>query len=144
MTVWSLVRFLHVLGAVGWVGGQLALSAVVVPVVRRQVGSPADRAALMRDSGKRFALLANAILLPTLLATGVALAVHRRIDVTDLGSSTYGILFGTKLAFVVASIALAGAHGITVRRAPRLGRPLAIAGLIASVSIVLFATALVA
>lgn len=143
MTIWSVIRFLHVLGAIGWVGGQLALSTVVVPVVRRRVPARADRAGLMQDTGKRFALLANAILLPTLITTGIALAVHRRIDFTDLVSSTYGKLFATKLTLVVASIGLAAAHGVTVRRTPRLSRPLAIAGLTASVSIVLFATALV-
>ena len=143
MTIWSVIRFLHVLGAIGWIGGQVALSAVVVPVVRRQVSSPTDRAALMQGTGKRFARLANAILLPTIVATGVALALHRRIDFTDLGASTYGRLFATKLTLVTASIGLAAAHGITVRRSPRRSRPLAVAGLIASVSIVLFATALV-
>lgn len=32
---WSLVRFAHVTGAVLWVGGQLALSLVILPLARR-------------------------------------------------------------------------------------------------------------
>ena len=143
MTAWSVVRFLHVLGAAGWVGGQLALSTVVVPAVRTSVPSPHLRAGLMRDTGRRFAFLANAVLLPMLVATGIALAVHRHIDFGDLGSSTYGKLLATKLTLVVLSIALAGVHGVAARRNPTLSRPLAIAGLVAAISILLFATALV-
>lgn len=143
MTGWAVVRFFHVLGAVGWVGGQLVLSAVVVPVVRARLGPGADRTALLRDTGRRFAVVANGVLLPMLVFTGVALAVHRRVDFADLGGSTYGRLLATKLALVIASVALAGAHGVAARRNPALSRPLAIGGLLASVSILLFATALV-
>ncbi|GAA1004526.1 hypothetical protein Aple_071670 [Acrocarpospora pleiomorpha] len=35
MTWWSVVRFLHVLGAELWVGGQLTVSLVVLPLARR-------------------------------------------------------------------------------------------------------------
>ena len=34
---WSLIRFVHVLAAMGWVGGQLLLSVVVLPVLRQQL-----------------------------------------------------------------------------------------------------------
>lgn len=37
VTGWSLVRFAHVLCAMGWVGGQLLLSVVVLPVLRSNV-----------------------------------------------------------------------------------------------------------
>ena len=143
MTIWSLVRFLHVLGAVGWVGGQLTLSAVVVPAVRTHVEGGPQRVALMRDTGRRFARLANFGLLPVLVATGLALAGHRRIDFGGLGSSTYGRLFAAKLSLVAVSIVLAGVHGATAGRS-RASRLLAMAGLGAAVGIVLFATALVA
>lgn len=32
-TGWSIVRFLHVLAAMGWVGGQLMSSVVVLPAL---------------------------------------------------------------------------------------------------------------
>ena len=143
MTSWSVVRFLHVLAAIGWVGGQLTLSAVVVPAVRAHADAGPQRAALMRDTGRRFARLANFGLLPVLVVTGLALAGHRRIDFTDLGGSTYGRLFAAKLILVAASIVLAAAHGVLAGRR-RASRPLAMAGVGAAVGIVLFATALVA
>lgn len=143
MTIWSVVRFLHVLAAIGWVGGQLTLSAVVVPAVKAQVDAGPKRVELMRDTGRRFARLANLGLLPGLVVSGLALAGHRRIDFSDLGASTYGRLFAAKLILVAASISLAAAHGVLAGRR-RASRPLAMAGLGAAVGIVLFASALVA
>jgi uncharacterized membrane protein len=37
------VRFVHVLSAMSWVGGQLLLSLLVLPVLRRRL-EPASRA----------------------------------------------------------------------------------------------------
>ena len=143
MTSWSMVRFAHVLAATGWVGGQLVLSFVVVPAVRATVDAPAQRAALLRQTGQRFATAANVVLLPTLVVTGLALVSHRQIAAGDLSSTTYGRLLAAKLALVVASVALAAAHGIVARRRTGAGRSLAIAALAASVGIVALATALV-
>lgn len=138
----SLVRFVHVLAAMVWVGGQLVLSGVVLPVLRSDL-PPEQRAPLVRKAAKRFGDIANAVLLPALLATGLALAVHRDVAFSTLGEAGYGRLLSIKLTFVVLSIGLAAAHGIMASRKPGSGRPLAIAGLVASVLIVVFATALV-
>ncbi|MGH9275028.1 MAG: hypothetical protein ACRDZU_10310, partial [Acidimicrobiales bacterium] len=75
---WSLVRFVHVTAAMGWVGGQLLLSLVVLPVLRAQLDAEA-RGPLVRVTARRFALVANAVLLPALLATGLALMWHRGV-----------------------------------------------------------------
>jgi hypothetical protein len=34
VSIWTLVRFVHVLSAMAWVGGQLLLSLLVLPVLR--------------------------------------------------------------------------------------------------------------
>ena len=139
---WSLVRFLHVLAAMGWVGGQLLLSFVVLPVLRG-AAEPAIRGPLIRQTAKRFALVANAVLLPTLLATGILLAWHRGVTIAILDDSGYGRLLGTKLVLVLVSVILAAVHGILAPKRPRGARPLAVAGVVSSVAIVVFATALV-
>ncbi len=143
MSSWSLVRFAHVLAATGWVGGQLMVSSVVVPAARATLEAPAQRAALLRQTGQRFATIANVVLLPTLVITGAALVSHRHVAVADLTSSTYGRILTAKLALVAASVTLAAAHGILAGRRTGAGRSLAIAGLAARSGLVALATALV-
>jgi uncharacterized membrane protein len=142
LTRWSLIRFLHVLAAMGWVGGQLLLSAVVLPVLRT-AAEPDLRGPLIHQTAKRFANLANTGLLPILAVTGLALAWHRGVTLGSLGDPGYGRLLGAKLVLVVASVILAAAHGIVAARRSGSARSLAIAGLVSSVGIVIFATALV-
>ncbi|HET6951075.1 MAG TPA: hypothetical protein VFI47_11905 [Acidimicrobiales bacterium] len=139
---WSLVRFLHVTAAMVWVGGQLLLSGVVLPVMRTQL-DPAVRGPLVRTMARRFALVANAVLLPGLLATGIALAWHRGVTLGTFDDPGYGRLLGIKLALVVVSVVLAAIHGAVAVARPTLARPLAITGLGTALAIVVFATALV-
>lgn len=142
MTRWSLVRFTHVLAAMAWVGGQLLLSLVVLPVLRASVG-PKERVALVRAAARRFGTIANMVLLPTLIISGVALAWHRGVRFGTLTEEGYGRLLAIKLSLVLVTVCLAGVHGILATRRPRSARPLGIAGLVTSVGIVIFATALV-
>ena len=53
----------------GWVGGQLLLAGVVMPVVRAEL-PPHVRGPLIHHTARRFASLANFVLLPVLLVTG--------------------------------------------------------------------------
>lgn len=142
ITGWSLVRFLHVLAAMGWVGGQLVLSGVVLPVLRREL-EPAARGPLVRTAARRFGNIANVILLPTLLVTGLALAAHRHVSWRVLGGDGYGRLLSIKLVLVALSVILAAVHGVLATRRPATARPLGIVGLLTAVGIVVFATALV-
>jgi putative copper export protein len=101
------------------------------------------RGPLVRGTARRFALVANVVLLPTLLATGITLAWHRGVTLGSFDDPGYGRLLGSKLVLVVASIVLAALHGIVAMARPRLARPLALAGLASSLGTVIFATALV-
>jgi uncharacterized membrane protein len=139
---WSLVRFVHVVAAMGWIGGQLLMSAVVLPVLRAEL-TPEVRGPLVRRTARRFGLVANVALLPTLLMTGIALAWHRGVTLGSLGDPGYGRLLSIKLVLVAASIVLAAVHGVLAIRRPRVARPLALVGLGSSLAIVMFATALV-
>lgn len=142
VTWWSLVRFAHVLAATVWVGGQLLLSGVVLPVARRHLAAEVRGPAVLAIA-RRFATITNVVVLPTSLVTGIALAWHRGVTFGSFDDPGYGRLLGIKLVLVVISIGLAAAHGIVAARRPERARPLAITGLAATVGIVVFATALV-
>ena len=142
VTWWSLVRFLHVLSAMVWVGGQLVLSGVVLPVLRSDL-EPRTRSVVIHKAARRFGTIANVALLPLLLITGLALAWHRGVTLGTFGQEGYGRLLGIKLVLVAASIVLAAAHGIIASRRPGSARGVAITGLLTSVAVVVFATALV-
>ncbi len=94
MTVWNFVIWLHLLGMAFFVGGQLMLAAVVVPVVR------SDRAALL-SAVRRFGT-GTLVAFGVLLATGVALASHEH----RWGDSTLQV----KLGLIVLVLALIAAH----------------------------------
>ena len=94
MTVWNFVVWLHLLGMAFFVGGQLMLAAVVIPVVR------SDRAALL-SAVRRFGI-GTLIAFGVLIATGVALATHKH----RWGDSTLQV----KLGLVVLVLALIAVH----------------------------------
>jgi uncharacterized membrane protein len=140
--LWSLVRFVHVLGAVIWLGGQLTISALVLPAARQRLEA-ADRADLMRTLGMRFGVATVAVLIPLQVTTGVALAAHKGVTWSALAQSGYGrTLAGKLVAFVLVMLA-AGLHGWanSVGRTV-LARALAVASLLGSFVVVLLATAL--
>lgn len=141
-TSWGFVRFLHVLAATGWVGGQMLLTLVVMPAVRARM-TPEERADLVKAVVGRFGILGNAILLPILVATGIALLMHRNVTGEILLETSYGTNLMAKIGLVVLSITIAAVHGIISKRNPKLSRALALASLAASMGVVLFATALI-
>jgi len=65
-----LVRWLHVLAAITWIGGMLFIALVLVPVTRR-LDDTALRARLVRAVGLRFRAV-GWIALGVLVATGLA------------------------------------------------------------------------
>ena len=87
--MWELVRWIHLLAMAFFVGGQLVLAAVVVPVLRG-----GDRAAL-RAAARRFAR-GTLVALALLVATGVPMAGH------------YGDWDRTALQVTLALVVLAG------------------------------------
>ena len=137
LDLWSLVRFLHVVGAVVWLGGQLTVSALVMPVARDRLHEEA-RVGLMRVLGMRFGIVTVAVLIPLQLATGVALAGHKGVTVAALAEPGYGrMLAGKLVAFALVMLAAAISAG---RRT--LARSLAVSSLAGSFVVVLLATAL--
>jgi putative copper export protein len=66
--LWIAVRWLHVIAMAFFVGGQLMLAAVVVPVMRREPDNQR-----IRQVARRFGI-GTLVALGVLIATGVALA----------------------------------------------------------------------
>jgi putative copper export protein len=93
--MWALVRWLHLVAMAFFVGGQLMLAAVVVPVLRG-----GDREAL-RAAARRFGW-GSLGALAVLIATGSAMAGH----FSDWGRG----LLHAKLALVGLVILLVAAH----------------------------------
>jgi uncharacterized membrane protein len=71
VTLWNGILWLHLIAMAFFVGGQLMLAAVVVPVLR---GASDDRGSL-RAAARRFGFGTLAAIL-VLLATGAAMASH--------------------------------------------------------------------
>lgn len=123
--VWTLVRFVHVLGAACWVGGMIVLGAVAVPAARRA----GDRAAARRvvtSAARRFGVV-GALAFAALIATGLALVNHRGIALGDLPDSAYGRRIVAKIGLLAAMGVVTVAHafwqGPRVRRAEEAGDP---------------------
>jgi uncharacterized membrane protein len=139
---WSLVRFVHVVSAMTWVGGQLTISAMVLPVVRRLL-SDQERRPVLSAVGRRFGLFTVVAFLPLQVGTGILLACHKGVTFASLADPGYGRTLAAKLVAFALVMAAAGAHGwATGTRRQTLARSLAIATLVGSLAIVLLATAL--
>ncbi|MFG3512989.1 hypothetical protein [Streptomyces bobili] len=140
--LWSLVRFAHVAGAALWVGGQLALSLVILPLARHLL-APEAKDVFTAAAGRRFGLLTGAVFLPVQLGTGWAMAWHRGVTWASLAEPGYGRTLAAKLALFVVVMLAAAAHGIAHSKGrPDLARGLAVVSLVGSLGVVLLATAL--
>lgn len=140
--LWSLVRFVHVSGAALWVGGQLALTLVVLPLARRLL-EPEAKDRFTDRAGRRFGLLTGAVFLPLQLATGVAMAWHKGVTWASLGEPGYGRVLAAKLALFLVVMAAAAGHGAAhAKGRADLARTLVLVSLVGSVGVVLLATAL--
>ncbi|GAA2495165.1 hypothetical protein GCM10010406_34200 [Streptomyces thermolineatus] len=140
--LWALVRFAHVAGAALWVGGQLALSLVVLPLARRTL-DPEARGRFAREAGRRFGVLTAAVFLPVQLGTGVAMAWHKGVTWSSPAEPGYGRTLAAKLALFTAVMVAAALHGWAHGRGrPGLARVLAVGSLAGSLGVVLLAAAL--
>ncbi len=139
--VWTVVLFVHVSAAIFWVGGQLMLVFVVMPLLRR-AASPEVIGTIARLSGRRFARISNFGLFPALIVTGPLLAWHDGVRFHNF-SSMFDHVLAIKVFVVVVVLGLAGAHGVAAKRLTRRGvRSLALLTTGLSVLIVALAAAL--
>jgi uncharacterized membrane protein len=141
--IWTVVRFLHVLGAIVWVGGQLTVTLIVLPPATRLLGV-ADRAQVLRNVGRRFAVVTFAVFLPVQITTGILLVVRHGVTWASLLEPGYGRVLVAKLLLFAVVMVAASLHGLAqARRQPSAARTASIASLVGSLGVVLLATALV-
>lgn len=106
------VRWIHVLSAIVWIGGMLFIALVLVPVVRR-LDDAALRTRLVHAVGLRFRTVAW-IALAALVLTGLANLWERPYL---LGAPRFHL----KLGLVVVALGLASVHDFVL--GPRAGVP---------------------
>ena len=121
--LWTLARFLHVLGAAAWVGGMIVLGAVAVPAARAAGDRTAGRRVLT-TAARRFGVVGG-LAWVVLLGTGFALMDHRGLTLADLPDSDYGRRLLAKIGLLLAMGVVTLLHGLwqgpRVRRAEEAG-----------------------
>ncbi len=107
-----LIRWIHVMSAITWIGGMLFIALVLVPVTRR-LPDPGLRTRLVHDVGQRFRTI-GWVALVLMIATGLV----------NLWSRSY-LLWSPhlhwKLALVGLTLALSVWHDFVL--GPRAGLP---------------------
>jgi putative copper export protein len=103
--------------AAAWIGGMIALAAVVVPVLRHHQPRR-DAMQLLHDSGMRLRSL-GWVALVLLVLTGLVQAGYRSGGFAALASaalwtSPWGQLLAAKLVLVAAILCLAGIHDFRI------------------------------
>lgn len=128
----------HVTGAVVWVGGQLVLSRVVLPVARRMLAADAGDT-FAAGAGRRFGLLTGAVSLPLPLGTGWAMAWHNGVTRASRTDPGYGRALATKLGLFALVMPAVG-HGVAYAKGrPALARARAVGSPAGSPGVVLLA-----
>ncbi|WP_433498182.1 hypothetical protein ACQP1K_25280 [Sphaerimonospora sp. CA-214678] len=142
MTWWSVIRFLHVTTAALWVGGQLTVSLIVLPLARRLLETD-QRGRVLREVGRRFGMFTGAFFLPVQISSGIAMAVHKGVTWESLTYPGYGRTLTAKLLLFVLVMIAATLHGWANGRGMKVfARIMAVSSLVGSVGIILLATAL--
>lgn len=111
-----LLVWLHVLATVTWIGGTIFLSAVLVPVLRREPFA-SQRSLLFRTVARRFrSVVWGAI--AVLLLTGPLLLHQRGISIAD--PSGWPVILAVKLGLVTTLLLLTLTHDLII--GPRVGQ----------------------
>jgi uncharacterized membrane protein len=108
ITIWALARWLHLLAAIVWIGGQIFIVAVMLPVLRGALPAE-ERALLVAQVGRRFWNLSGLALL-TLVVTGIINGERRHVAWSRLTEYPYGRTLHLKLTLVGIVVVVSLVH----------------------------------
>ncbi len=109
-SIWSWIRWVHLVSAIVWIGGQLFILIVLLPILRNALPRN-ERALLFAQVGRRYAVVSWIALL-LLVATGILNGERRGIEWARLPQSSYGRILLVKLIFVAVVIAITLVHAL--------------------------------
>src|SRR3990172_2588519 len=104
--------WLHILAATVWVGPQVFLFAVAVPVLRT-VADVKERARLMRLITTRFGYLAWGAM-AVLVVTGIGSVFEEDESLEFLFDHNWGTIFEVKMTLVIATVVLTALHSFVI------------------------------
>ena len=108
--VWTTIRWIHLLSAITWIGGQVFIVLVLLPIMRAALPSD-ERTLLFAGVGERFALVSWAAL-AVLVVTGILNGERRGIVWGELLTSSYGRRLAIKLGLVAVVIVVTLVHAL--------------------------------
>lgn len=120
ITIWAVIRWLHLLSIITWFGGMVFILLVLIPFVRSIPGlTSVDRTLLLLQVGRRYQSIAWLALTVTAV-TGYYNADRRRVVWTELTETIYGRQLHLKLEYAGVVVILMLVHAYWVNR--RLAR----------------------
>ncbi len=110
--LYQIAVLIHLVAVVTWLGGSLFLAMVVVPLIRRQMASPAGGARLLGEVGRRFRPVAWASIVLTVASGAFVATDHWSVSPADVfsGSGWFIRVLQAKVAIVVLVIVLSFVH----------------------------------
>lgn len=116
ITIWAVIRWLHLLSIITWFGGLVFILLVALPFARSMPGlTSADRTLLLLEVGRRFQPVAWLALTVTAV-TGYYNADRRRVVWSELTETVYGRQLHLKLEYAGVVVILLLLHAFWVNR----------------------------
>ena len=112
-SIWSWIRWIHLVSAITWIGGQLFILVILLPIMRTALPRN-ERTLLFAQVGRRYAVV-SWIALALLVVTGFFNGQRRGIDWSRLPDSTYGQILLAKLIIVAVVIVITLVHALVLR-----------------------------
>ena len=109
-SIWSWIRWIHLVSAITWIGGQLFILIILLPIMRTALPRN-ERTLLFAQVGRRYATV-SWIALSLLVVTGFLNGQRRGIDWSRLSTSDYGRILMVKLIFVAVVIVITLVHAL--------------------------------